>query len=51
MPVLPTVQDPHSGPEGHPGGGEEDGVRRAPGEHLGTHTHGQDCPLTAVQHA
>lgn len=44
-------QNPHGWYQRTAGGGEEDGQRRAAGEHLGSAAHGQDRTVSAVQPA
>ena len=45
------LQDSDGRYQGPAGRGEEDGERRAAGQHLGPPAHGQDRPLAAVQPA
>ena len=49
--LLLVVQDPKCRAAGLAGRGPQDSVRRAAGQHMGGDSHGQDCPLLAVQHA
>ena len=49
--LLLVVQDPKCRAAWLAGRGPQDSVRRVAGQHMGGDSHGQDCPLFAVQHA